>query len=197
MPATLSERSHRQKNKRVAYLWGANVFPGISDTASLNATNAVDSLVPGRLDKVLQLQNAWGTPRKLFMALSSGALDVRNEHLNIPVSAESTFFGSFTDMDGRWVAVISFSDATIQSGQLSEDRDDAGCFVLHLLLFDESPVPANAVDSGDLRTSSKLIMQPLRHTTLPGVGTELGSLVAVSKCAHTICGVNLHPNEHF
>lgn len=114
------------------------------------------------------------------MALGSRTLDIRQEHLYIPVAAESALARGLTDMKSGRVTVVSFFDCAIQSGELRKDRYGARSLVLNLLLLDEAAVSANAVDDSDLRTCSKLIVQPFGHTRFKCIRSKFGFLHIVS-----------------
>jgi hypothetical protein len=70
------------------------------------------------------------------------------------------------------MAIVSFSNGTIESRKLSKNGNDAWCFVLDLLLLDETTITANTVDDSDLRTGGELIVQPSGHTFFPGMRTK-------------------------
>jgi hypothetical protein len=78
--------------------------------------------------------------------------------LYIPITAKATFFWRFSNVECRWVTVVSLLDSAIESGQLSEDGYDAWRLVLYLIMLDEATVSANTVDGCDLRTCLELIV---------------------------------------
>jgi hypothetical protein len=43
-------------------------------------------------------------------------------------------------------------------------------------MLDETAISANTVNHSDLWTRLKLVVQPPRHSVLPGIGSELGFL---------------------
>jgi hypothetical protein len=95
------------------YLWSADVFPGIADATSLDTTDLIDTLVPSFLDKILHLQYTWKSSRKLFVALSLGPLNVREQHLNIPIAAETTLTGCLANVKGRGMTVVRLLDCAV------------------------------------------------------------------------------------
>jgi hypothetical protein len=95
------------------YLWSADVFPGIADATSLDATDLIDALVPSFLDKILHLQYTWKPSREFFVALSLGTLDVGEQHLNIPITAETTLIGCLANVKGRGMTVIRLLDCAV------------------------------------------------------------------------------------
>ena len=119
-----------------AYFWCTNVFSRVSDPPSLYTANLINSLIPGPLDEVLELQNAWCTSWKLFQSLGTSTLDIRDEHLDIPVATEAALLLGLADMQSGRVAIIGFFDRAIQGRKLSENWNDARGFVFHLFLLD-------------------------------------------------------------
>jgi hypothetical protein len=88
------------------------------------------------------------------MTLSFSALNIRQEHLDVPIATEATFSGSLANVKGGRVTIVSFFDGAVESGQLGEDRYDTWCFVLDLLLLDEAAISANAIDNSNLGACS-------------------------------------------
>jgi hypothetical protein len=152
----------------------------------------VDTLIPRALDQFLYFQDTRGTPRKFLVTLGSRTLDVRQEHLYIPVAAESALARGLTDMESGRVTVVSFFDCAVQGGELRKDRYGAWSFILNLLLLDEAAVPANPVDNSNLRTCSELIVQPFGHTRFICVRPEFGFLRIVSSRGSGRCKEDLH-----
>jgi hypothetical protein len=114
----------------------------------------------------------------------------------VPVAAEATFFGCFSDMYDRWVAIVGLFDVAVQSRQLRKDGNDTRRFILYLFLFDEATITTDSVDKGYLGAGIELIMQPLGHMVLPCVGPEFGSLETRQLLEHVLGRIFVHQGEH-
>ena len=97
----------------MTYLWSPNIFPGVSDPACLLSSDLINAFIPSGLDQVLELKDAWCAPRKLVMALSPGALNVRYQHLNVSVPTEATFLGCLANMQGAGMTIVSLLDGPV------------------------------------------------------------------------------------
>lgn len=153
-----------------------DILPRVTNSTRLRTTNFIDTLIPSPLDEILQFQNPRCASRKFLLTLSMSTLDIRDEHLNVAVTAEATLLGRLADVERGWVTVVSLPDGTIESGELGENRDDAGGLILNDFLFDETAVSADAVDDGGLGAFLELVVQPTGHALFPGVRAELGTL---------------------
>jgi hypothetical protein len=83
-------------------------------------------------------------------------------------------------MKSSRVTVIGFLDRPIEGGKLGKNRNDSWCFVLHLLLLNETAISPDTVDDGNFRSIGELIVKPPWHTILVVIGAQLIFLMTIS-----------------
>jgi hypothetical protein len=71
------------------YLWSANVLPGPPNTTCLKPALGIDPLIPSRFDPLLDLEYGWNGVVEGFVALGLSVNDVRRQHLDVPIAAET------------------------------------------------------------------------------------------------------------
>jgi hypothetical protein len=164
------------EEKWETYLWGSDVLSRTLDTTRLLPANVIDPLIPRQLNEILQLQNPRRPPSKLIITLRPRTLDIRDQHLNVAVSAKAAFIRRLANMYSTGMAVIGLPNRSIVSRELGKDGNDARGFVLDFLLANETTITADAVDHADFGAFVKLAVEPFGHAFFPGVRTEFGFL---------------------
>lgn len=116
------------------HLWGANILSRPFDSTGLDPAGTIESHIPCTFNHVLQLQNRRRATRKILVSGASRVLDVRDEHLDIPVAAEPAFSRQFEDMSDERTAKHHTFDRRVLPTELLQNRDDAARLVLNRLL---------------------------------------------------------------
>ena len=76
---------------RIYYLWCTNVLPCSPDTSSFCSTLSIDTTIPSIFNQILDLKDVWKTVAKVLRAWSFCRDNVRCEHLDVPITTETTW----------------------------------------------------------------------------------------------------------
>lgn len=136
-----------------------------------------NTFVPGFFDAILQPEHAGSPTGEGLIAPSAGPLDVTKEHLHVAVPAEAALVSGATNVHSGRVTEPSFADRRVGLAELSYDRNEAGGFVLNLLLLDDTAITADAVLESDFGAFSELVVEPLGHLVFVRVRPELLGLL--------------------
>lgn len=133
----------------LTYLGRAYPLPSSFELPDLAARIIVDTLVPGTLDPLLQLDDCGYPIWQNLVAGSFGTLKVRNGHLYVAVPAKATFMVIFGNVEDAWVAEPSFLNGGIKFREACEHRDNACCLILASLDCDNPSIATDDVPPED------------------------------------------------
>lgn len=110
------------------------------------------------------------------MTLSLRSLHVRDQHLDVAVTTEATFFGPLADVHGAWVAKPRLANILVDGTELSKNRQEPRRLIIDDLMLDQSTITTDAVDDGDLRSDLQLSVERIGHFFFISIRTKLAFL---------------------
>ena len=174
--ASFERDAARTKGSAAQYLRRADVFPRPLDTTCLDSTHAVEPPIPRPLYQILQPQDPRGAVLKGFVARTVGPADVRYDHLNVPVAAETTFTIELDHVTNGGVAEPCRRDGRVLLAEIRQDGYSASDLVYDRLDLLERAVAPDPVLHRHRAARLEQTLEPARHLRLVGVRPQLGFL---------------------
>lgn len=117
---------------RFAHLGSSDKLPGAFDAPSLSSPCTIEPHIPCELDPVLQVKNSGDTVRKMLMARAFGFVDIRDQHLDIPITTKPAFALHFANMADLGTAEKSTLHGLVLLAEFGNDGNEMIGFIFHL-----------------------------------------------------------------